>query len=173
MSKHIVEVRGVLKHKDWDPDSESMNNSANDVALVVLKQNLPSAYRVLKIADPAAVDFINGEIRFIGYGVVNYKAGGSAILRRTSLPIDKAAVYTDRNLVKIDQSNGHGVCSGDSGGPSLVKVNGQEQILGINSVVGGASKETLCQDIAVQSLASGHIPWIKAELAQVGINIKL
>jgi secreted trypsin-like serine protease len=172
-SKHIAEVRGVLKHKDWDLESTSGSNSAKDVAIVVLKENLPSSYRVLKIADPTRVDFANGEIRFIGYGVVDYNSGGSGILRRTSIPISKVTANTNKNIVEIDQSNGQGVCSGDSGGPSLVKIDGVEQILGINSVVAGTEDASLCRDGAIQSLASGHIPWIKSELAKVGIMINL
>lgn len=108
-------------------------------------------------------------IQFIGYGVVDYEASGSGILRKTEIPIQNASVDILKNVVRIDQSSGHGVCSGDSGGPSLVKVNGQDQILGVNSVVGGFSHASLCRREARQSLAYGHIPWIKAELAKIGI----
>lgn len=171
--QHIGAVYTAIKHQDWDENSKSEANTAKDVAIVILQSNIPSSYRVSKIADPAQVDFASGAIRFIGYGVVDYKAGGSGILRKTEIPVSKAVADVTNNVVRIDQSNGHGVCSGDSGGPSLVKVNGQEQILGVNSVVGGSSKATLCREEALQSLAIGHIPWIKQQLAKYGMNINL
>lgn len=171
--QHVGGVIAAIKHQDWDENSKSEGNTAKDVAIVILQGNIPSSYRVSKIADPAAVDFNNGVVRFIGYGVVDYQAGGSGILRKTEIPMTKAVADVANNVVRIDQSNGHGVCSGDSGGPSLVNVNGQEQILGVNSVVGGSSKATLCREEALQSLAIGHIPWIKQQLAKYGMNINL
>lgn len=171
--QHIGAVAGAIKHQDWDENSKSEANTAVDVAIVVLEDRIPLSYRISKIANPAAVDLTSGLIRFIGYGVVDYKAGGSGILRKTEIPVSKAKPDVAANVVRIDQSNGHGVCSGDSGGPSLVRVNGEEQILGVNSVVGGTSKETLCRESAVQTLAYGHITWIKQQLAKYGMTINL
>jgi len=171
--KHIGQVRFAFKHESWDEDADTESNSANDVAIVILEENIPSSYRVSKIARPSDVDFESGSVRFIGYGVTDYKAGGSGILRKTEITIDKAKVDSGRNLVRIDQSGGQGVCSGDSGGPSLVKVNGEERILGVNSVVGGSSKEKMCRQMAIQSLAAGHISWIETKLSMYNIDIKL
>ena len=170
IQQHAAAVRAAIKHKDWESNTKSEGNTANDVALIILENRIPSSYRVLKIANPTAVDFNLGMIKFIGYGVIDYKSGGSGILRKTEIPVEKASADIANNLVRIDQSNGHGVCSGDSGGPSLVKVNGQDQILGVNSVVGGSSQASLCRDEAKQSLAYGHLSWIKAELSQFGIS---
>lgn len=171
--QHLARVRGVVKNADWSEDSKDLKNTATDVAIVILEKNIPSSYRVMKIANPDEVNFQSGLVRFIGYGVTDYEGGGSGILRKTEFSITNVEVDKEMNVVGVDQSNGSGVCSGDSGGPSLVTVNGEEQILGVNSVVSGKDKENLCRDKSFQTLASGHIPWIKKALAKFGMNINL
>lgn len=170
-----IAASDAVVHEKYIKEATSSANSANDVAIVILSKNIPSGYQVLKIADPDTVDFTTGELKFIGYGNVNYKAGGSGILRKTTIPITQVKSDLGANIVRIDQSQSHGVCSGDSGGPSIVKVNGQEQILGINSTVGTTSEDEAdaCRDKATQSLAFGHKAWIKSTLLKRGIIINL
>ncbi len=171
--KYLAETITAIKNKKWLENGKGLSNTANDVAIVILKHDIPSSYRVMKIADPSKIDYSQGKIRFLGYGVVDYEAGGSGILRKTSIDITDVKTDIANNIVEIDQSHGHGVCSGDSGGPSFVMVGNQEQILGVNSIVRASAEGRECTDGAAQTLAAGHIDWIKSELAKLGMNINL
>lgn len=176
MQTHMGRGIDAFMHPDYNrlSDSSLKESAGVDIAIVILEKSIPSPYRIMKIANPNDVDLSSGSVQLIGYGTVNYKAGGSAILRKTNLPSKQIKIEKDANVVLIDQSLGHGVCSGDSGGPSFVKIRGQEQILGVNSAVYGATKEEdACKVAAIQSLAFGHIEWIKSELAKRGYNIEL
>lgn len=174
IDKHMFAASDAFKHPDYN--QYSSEGPSTDVAIVILEKDIPSSYRIMKIADPEKVNLSKGSIQLIGYGATNFNAGGSAILRKTDLPSKQFTINKEKNIVDIDQSYGHGVCSGDSGGPSLAKINGQDYILGINSIVYGSSfnnREDACKFYARQSLAYGHLSWIKEELAKRGINISL
>lgn len=160
----------VVKHEGYDPTTRA-SVSQSDVALVFLKQSLPWGYPVYKIADPTLVTDTN-EIYFYGYGATGYKKGGSGILRSVTLPRADFEIQQDDGKVKLNQRYGSGVCSGDSGGPGLVKINGEMQILGVNSYVVGEDHSDICRGEGYLALANSYTSWIENKMQARGRSLK-
>ena len=157
-----MRITKVVAHPDYQP---SFVGSEADIALVFLESSVPQGYPIYKIADPALVTQ-SSTIYFWGFGDVDFKKGGAGILRRTQVPREDFEIDEYAKKVKIDQSKGRGVCSGDSGGPGIVVQNGEYKILGINSFVSGEFDSTKCKDEGYLVLAKPFIPWIKSVLKQ-------
>jgi hypothetical protein len=167
---NTAEVAEFVVHEDFDLalSETSPSEMKGDVALVFLKKNLPFGYPIYKIANPVQVTFEN-QIYFYGYGAVGYEKKGSGILRKTQLPRSSFTILEDEKKVSVDQSKGTGICTGDSGGPGLVQIDGELQILGINSYVArNLAKEDLCQGKSSLVLAESYRAWIENKLAQHG-----
>ncbi len=69
----------------------------------------------------------------VGYGVTAPNVSNS--LRRQR---DTTVANLDANVIITDLTNG-GICSGDSGGPTLAMVGGQELVVGVHSAVTDSS----------------------------------
>ncbi|MFZ3230776.1 MAG: S1 family peptidase [Pseudobdellovibrio sp.] len=154
-----IEVEEFVVHSGYDKMKEA---SPNDIALVFLKDNIPAGYPIYKIADSNLVSSKN-DLYFWGYGNINYKKGGAGILRKTQISGTDYKVDSLNKVVQVTQSNGHGVCNGDSGGPGLVNQDGELQILGVNSYVKGRA-DSLCNGEAFLTLADSFKSWISAVL---------
>lgn len=165
----LIKVRRILRHNLYSDYVRGESFTKYDIALVILSENLPSRYQIFKIANPEKVD-ASSPLRFTGFGTINFKKGGSGIMRSTELPRSGFTYDLDKKTVTVDQSYGTGICTGDSGGAGLVLVNGQEQILGVNSVVSNlGSEQTVCNYKSRLTLAFGHMSWIKERLAAYSI----
>ena len=127
--------------------------------------------------------FVTVIFYFYGYGSVNYKKKGSAILRKTQLSSSKYKVHADEKRVVVDQSAGRGICTGDSGGPGLVEIDGELQILGINSwvdgkgvnekyTVDGEEVVNICKGKASLVLADSYRDWIEMKLKSRGRSLR-
>ena len=98
--------------------------------------------------------------------------GGAGILRKTQIENRDFRILTTENRVEIDQSAGHGICMGDSGGPAIVSVNNSLQILAVNSYVIHQQNSESCSDKASATLVENYIPWIKEKLAEKNEHLK-
>lgn len=159
-----VAVSQFIAHENYKSDRSTEEYSVNDIALVFLKDNLPSGYPIFKIADPSLV---NAEtLYFWGFGQTkNSEAdAGAGMLRKTQLAPSTYTINLDRKKIIVDQSGGHGICHGDSGGPGLVQQNGEFKILGVNSYVAGSNDANLCNGEAYLTLANSFVPWIQHQL---------
>ena len=74
--------------------------------------------------------------------------------------------------VRIDQTYGRGVCSGDSGGPGLVYLDGEYQILGVNSYVSGSRGSDYCMNEGNLALADHYLSWIENKMAARGRSLR-
>ena len=110
----------------------SLNNlqGGNDVAVVIAKSALPPTPIVLN-HDPLPNNAKGGTVRLVGYGVNNgndTQGTSAGVKRQTSTTI------TDfDNLFLLFTDPNHMTCEGDSGGPALMMMGGQERIVGITS----------------------------------------
>lgn len=148
--------------------------SKDDVALLFLKEKLPSRFKVHKIATPS--DQKGKAIEFLGYGEVGYNKGGTLTLRKTQITSQYVKVDETSGIAVIDQSHGTGICYGDSGGPGFINVNNEKKILSVNSAVTmGVStpiKQPSCNSGARLTLIYPHLPWIKDELKKRYITLE-
>ncbi|UOF01252.1 S1 family peptidase [Bdellovibrio reynosensis] len=76
---------------------------------------------------------------------------GDGELRETQAPVGSV----QETEFRLDESKGHGTCSGDSGGPAYVKVNGQLFLAGITS-----RGSILCDTTGVYTNVATYVPWV-------------
>jgi secreted trypsin-like serine protease len=117
-----------------------VNQPNNDVALVQFAGALPAAYKPI----PWMSSFIPNQDRFwlyvAGYGVSNEELGDTGELRFSKVVIEDALLNAQQSFMKGNQSNGQGICKGDSGGPTYIKFKNDFYVLGVvSAIVGGCT----------------------------------
>ncbi len=150
-------------NSNYNPDS-TPENMTGDLALVVLENDIPEGYTIYKIADPEKIHPAS-EMYLYGYGKTGSNAGGAGMLRKTILSSSLFDINLIANKIKVNQAGGNGICQGDSGGPSFVNnVDGEKQILGINSYVMGPEND-ICSKFSYQTLVNSYRDWIVSKTA--------
>ena len=125
-------VRPVVKsvvHPNYNNNYEDMH----DVALIRFSGGLPSGFAPAPLLKDFSVIQKGTRVVVAGYGL-NWAWGikkGAGVLRTTDLKVEQA-LY-GRTEIVLDQSIRKGICSGDSGGPAYLEVNGQLYLLGVAS----------------------------------------
>jgi V8-like Glu-specific endopeptidase len=118
---NVVEMR---PHPQWDSQH---NDAGYDVALLLLEH--PVAQKPKQWNSTAIDSLVGKPIRMVGYGVQDD--------RQTSgekMEVAQTFASIDSQFLKFDQSNGHGACFGDSGGPALYTFpDGVERVVGVTS----------------------------------------
>lgn len=119
----------ALVNTDYNPKRAE---DTGDIAVVRFEGSLPAGFAPA----PLLKDFSGvGEgtrVVVAGYGL-NWSWGvkrGAGVLRTTTLKVNGAFGSSE---VMLDQSLRRGICSGDSGGPAYLDVNGQLYLLGVAS----------------------------------------
>lgn len=169
-SQGIVADAVVVNENYVGVENGSLTAVKSDVALVFLKSNLPTYYPVYKIADSQRQ--ITSSLYLYGYGAVSMTKKSSGILRKTEIQGGRFEVDHAVQEVRIDQTYGKGVCSGDSGGPGLVYMDGEYQILGVNSYVSGSKDTDYCMNEGNLALADHYMSWIESKMAARGRSLK-
>lgn len=166
--KHAQQVEHIFIHEDYSSDAPA-DTMKGDIALILLKQDIPEGYVIHKIANPNKIKQ-DSDLWFYGYGRTTSggeSRAGVGMLRKTSLPMSRVTILNNVKKVEIDQSHGTGICQGDSGGPSFVEVfvesSIEKQILGINSYVSGPT-DSVCSDKSFETLAFPYVDWIDSRL---------
>ncbi|MBO9665499.1 MAG: trypsin-like serine protease [Bdellovibrio sp.] len=144
-SKMIVffsnEVKGAAKkdmravvaarvHKDYAP--KKTYNTA-DIAIVKFAGGMAEGYAPAKFLADAYLLQNDAQVVVAGFGL-NWTwvvKKGAGTLRTTTLKIADAKFSPTE--ISLDQSVKRGICSGDSGGPAYLRVNGQLYIWGVAS----------------------------------------
>lgn len=169
----VTGVSSFVVHEKFDLNlsEDHADQTIGDIALVFLNESLPSNYPIYKIADPLKLN-LSDRIYLYGYGTIGYDKSGAGLLRKTDLSLSKITLDRNEKKVFIDQSSGAGLCTGDSGGPGLVQIEGELQILGINSYVSGATGSDICQGIAGLVLADSYRDWIENKMLARGRSLR-
>ncbi|AZZ38364.1 serine protease [Bdellovibrio sp. qaytius] len=82
---------------------------------------------------------------------VSVEMSGDGILRQTHTLISSV----QETEFRLDESKGHGTCSGDSGGPAYATVDGKLYLAGVTS-----RGSPLCNDVGVYTNVTPYIEWI-------------
>lgn len=162
-NKHIMRIAGTIVHEDYNGDTTAKAEDLRaDIALVILEEEIPAGYAIYKIADPDKISS-TADMYLYGYGRSGSNEGGVGMLRKTMLNHSLYKFKMADKKVEINQTGGSGICQGDSGGPSLVNVEGELQVLGVNSYVVGP-KGNACSEYGYQTLVSSYKDWIDYKL---------
>lgn len=183
-------VSGVRIHPLWNPLSSSTTNRG-DIALLRLAQKAPAPYVPLKLAAQFIPIPDGFPVIITGFGMVNpdyYGDFGGPISLRIGeappiTPAERAQLaelvgpgangtsptaefenLPGNEMIYIDQTQGQGICGGDSGGPSILKnQNGDFVVTGVASfVMNPMNHNALCAYVAAHTSVVFHRGWIES-----------
>lgn len=119
----LLPVKEVAIHPDYDPSPPF----TADIGVVILES--PLSITPLPVQRAPLDAKIEGQpARIVGYGQIKYK-DPNAIRHEASTVV--ASLGADDTVVVGDLD--HRSCIGDSGGPALIEIDGQERIAGVDS----------------------------------------
>ncbi|WP_295905235.1 S1 family peptidase [uncultured Bdellovibrio sp.] len=138
--------------KTWVHDKYKKSNSAdrNDIALILIKGNAPDGYQTLLLPDSSFPLKAGYTFTAAGYGRISGKkvpstdTQGSGFLRNVDLKID--SMSANESQFYVDQKSGQGICSGDSGGPALMRYQGKDYVVGIASAISWSVPSEIRED---------------------------
>ena len=162
ISKDAIRATRVVRHSGYDLEQPDVTKRRDDVGLVFLGKDIPEGYPVYKIADPQTVGERN-ELLLYGYGVTGDNLGGAGTLRKASVNSQRYRIDLGNKLISVNQAGTQGLCMGDSGGPGLVQIGSELQILGVNSFVHGQNGE-FCNDLGYETIADSYKDWIEFQM---------
>ncbi|MDR3607413.1 MAG: trypsin-like serine protease [Oligoflexia bacterium] len=127
-------IYGYVAHPQWlgaDNQQALSQPDAHDISVIRFKGGLPQGYTTATLL-PADVTLQKGEeVTLAGYGITNAKTqDGAGTLRQVNVKVDGPYGQTE---MAVAETAKHGSCSGDSGGPAFLNVNGQLQLWGATS----------------------------------------
>ncbi len=147
----------------------SNNNIANDIAIVIMDSDAPSAITPIPPLPPAleinSSDEGNLMLTFVGFGQTETGTSGTKLYVQDTLNNECSNSsgcdlgYTPPyslagGTISYDQNPG-GPCSGDSGGPAFIFRNGNEYIAGITSY-----GDQNCTQYGVSTKVDYYYSWI-------------
>jgi MYXO-CTERM domain-containing protein len=126
--------------------------AGNDVSILVLKESVVGIEPIPFSVTPAT-DLIGQRFTSVGFGVSNAaNQSGGGIQRFTDFELEAVEGEIMRYGFN-DNGQGDdttGVCSGDSGGPDLIEINGVTQVFGIHSFVDSPNGLTCLDGVGTQ-----------------------
>jgi hypothetical protein len=117
----------------------------------------PPVLEPLSAADDALA--LDDELLFIGFGET--EAGGVNTERRR---VTRSLAGLDEELVIYSQEDGSGPCFGDSGGPGLARLAGQERVAGVISGGVEGAGDACSSGVGVAVRVSGYEGFIRDAL---------
>lgn len=155
----------IDRHEKYNASSKM---ERNDIAIITVAESigldpheipqLPSLELAAKIEEVKNLQFLA-----VGYG----KTGTTANLERSEGILRSVKLRTDfknEKILMVNQTNGHGVCYGDSGGPALKLYRGTHYVIGVASGIyneGLSQQIDECQGGSLYMNIIPHIKWIQ------------
>ena len=161
-------VRFVSKarvHRDYDKNKKF--NSA-DIALVRFAGGVPAGYAPVKILSKSELLKTGSNVGVAGFGLShpeNVRSDGAGILRTTNIRILNSKYSATE--ISLDQSVKRGACSGDSGGPAFVMVDGRLNVWGIASRAAYMPGVPECTIYSLYTRADVYKGWISEKSAEL------
>src|SRR5262249_13066318 len=139
--------------------NKSDPTAGHDIGVLILKS--PTTLTPIPYNRTALQSSMNGQpARLIGYGLSNANdtTGATAGVRRQA---PTKGLSFDNLLVNFEDML-HSICEGDSGGPALMTIDGQERIVGVTSFgFQGCPLNMPGSDTRVDAFASFIDPYVE------------
>jgi len=117
---HAIGFEEYLSHPDY-VELTGFQLGSNDVGIAILAEDAPVEPTFVNRVELTDAD-IGRAVKSVGFGVHNAEAGtGSGIKRSADLTLDE---LREQFLVAYATDDGTTICSGDSGGPQFIDVDG-------------------------------------------------
>lgn len=148
-------------------------NNRHDLALIRFKGGLPMGYQPVALPESTFPLMKGLSFTAAGYGRTSGKSEpgklhDSGLLRHTDLRIEQ--VSPQGHQFRVDQSSGKGVCSGDSGGPALMRYQEKNYLVGVASAVWWSNKaqpQDTCRQKAIYISIKAYRSWISENLKKI------
>lgn len=155
----LIRAKEAIPHPDFNIDDIG---GGNDVGLLIFDKDIVdkngTPYQPLPwLRRPVSDDMVEQPVRLVGYGVTSGdpNAYDSGIKRETTTVLSE---YDDQFLGFLDTA--HNICSGDSGGPVLMMIDGVETVIGVNSFVTADFGGNYCENGGYSSRPDLFVDWI-------------
>lgn len=144
-----------------DPCYQDYAGSTDDVCMLKFKN--AAGVPIIPPMTPQTDNLATGtSITYVGYGLTAAPPNGNNSLRRF---VTKTVGNLDPYFVEYANGNVSGTCEGDSGGPGIVVVNGQEQVASVTSF-GDQNCSQLGSSIRTSAVYDGFIaPYLADQAA--------
>ena len=117
---HAIGFEEYLSHPDY-VELTGFQLGANDIGIAILAEDAPVEPTFVNTTE-LSDDDLGRAIKSVGFGVSNSAAGtGSGIKRSADLTLDE---FREQFIVAYATDDGTTICSGDSGGPQFIDVDG-------------------------------------------------
>jgi hypothetical protein len=127
-----TETRIPVLRVDWDRAFNKDDLPAgHDIGVAILERPAPGIAPLPYLLRPIEPSMVGQTVRLVGFGLDNgfdNEGSSAGIKRETSVPLTAIG----EQLLEVG-SFGNTFCVGDTGGPGLMKIDGVETIVGINS----------------------------------------
>jgi hypothetical protein len=118
------------------PDYDGFVGSPNDVAVVRIAGATGSLHAMTVAAVAPSAFGVGSAVTLVGFGQTeNPDDSGN---RRTTT---QTVAWENTQFVGFDQTNGRGICSGDSGGPVLWLDGAVPTVVAVNAIAAGTMKD--------------------------------
>ncbi|WP_210415539.1 trypsin-like serine protease [Bdellovibrio sp. NC01] len=184
LQAHVLQVTSFKANDKYNPNDEETEFNRNDIALVRFKGALPEGYKPATFLGGTNLLKRGMMVTVAGYGVDDVQATQIDPRKYKNLDqaIEDGEVFCDdnnRNCMKVEMSGDgllrqgqapisslqetevrlderkSGTCSGDSGGPAFIQINGQYLLWGVTS-----RGSLLCNSTGVYTNALEFKDWI-------------
>lgn len=189
---YVRDVARITVHPSYNPNDETKEFDLADIAIMKFNGALPPGFKPATMLPDNSLLKIGASVTLAGYGVsevdvqpvdpkrvknlpqaleygevmcdenlrncVKIEMSGDGVLRETKAPIS----FLYETEVRLDESKGHGTCSGDSGGPAYLEKDGQHFLFGITSRGSAA-----CDEVGIYTNAVYYKDWIAATLSKM------
>lgn len=162
--------KGMGKHSSLEEMPEAERDAlikkvlstpdTGDIALLHFQGTLPAGYRSAKILSNKGELRSGRDVVLSGYGNDDGVQGTGAGLLRSVGGIKIASTSFSKTEIVLNQSEGHGACHGDSGGPAFVENDGDLLVWGVTSR-GYNDPENQCNGQVIYTNALAWSGWIK------------
>lgn len=154
----VIPIKKVVGNPNYNNASYNIT-ARSDVAIYFLKE--PATSYVPSIVpipfNQTSLPNLRGQkVQNVGYGVTSANSDSNT---RRYWSAETVATVTSYDFVTYFDQNSSGTCSGDSGGPSLLMVDGELRVVG--TVSWGDAQ---CQDEGHFALASYNAAWIQQQI---------
>ncbi|MBN2359440.1 MAG: trypsin-like serine protease [Deltaproteobacteria bacterium] len=154
-----IPVARIAAHPDYDQLS-SLITARRDVAVFILERpaaNVVSTIVPIPLNRTSIADLRGRQVQNAGYGVT--RSNGSSSGRRY-WSVETVAEVSSYDFTTYFEQNNAGTCNGDSGGPSLLEVDGELRVVG--TVSWGDAE---CRGDSHFTLASHNAAWVARQIA--------